>query len=201
MTIPLEHRGYVYAGWLLWLLLFGVSVVVTALWGQWAYLAVFGGFAVGSALAWQLQPWLPSAFWPFVVVSVFLDAAGWGFEWYFEFGPYDSIAHGLTCFTIAVGIAYLIRRSRRMVFPRHKWLFCLTVVSMALAAGAFWEVLEWMFGAVETRANSISDLLSDTVGAILGGLLSMRQEGDTIHLWSEPAGKPERASQWLAERR
>ncbi len=41
----------------------------------------------------------------------------------------------------------------------------------SIALGALWEVVELAFGVVETRRNSIKDLLMDSIGAAVAAAL------------------------------
>ncbi len=57
-----------------------------------------------------------------------------------------------------------------------------SVFTLGVTVGAYWEIFEWFFVGKYTMADTISDLLVDSVGALAAALvaLALRRSGDRL---------------------
>lgn len=156
------------------LLLAGLVIfgVVTGRFG----IAVTGAIALGVTLlpvllerefGYSLNPGLVLL----LTLSVTIHTAG-SLGLYEQFGWYDNIAHAVSAMVIA-GIGYASFRALELhsadidVPSEFRVVFILVFV---LAAGVFWEVLEFALGDLVTVYgidDIVTDMIFNTVGAII----------------------------------
>ena len=57
-----------------------------------------------------------------------------------------------------------------------------SVFTLGVTVGAYWEIFEWFFVGHYTMADTISDLLVDSGGALAAALvaLALRRSGDRL---------------------
>jgi hypothetical protein len=57
-----------------------------------------------------------------------------------------------------------------------------SVFTLGVTVGAYWEIFEWFFVGKYTLADTISDLLVDSAGALVAALvaLGLRRRGDRL---------------------
>jgi hypothetical protein len=110
---------------------------------------------------------------------------GWGeaLGLYDAWKPYDNVVHFIVpmlCSQVAyIGLARLeVLPDMRDEFAPHRFLGIFTVTfALGVAIGGVWEIFEWasdgVFGSNLSMGNddTVGDLVSDTLGAIAGGLL------------------------------
>lgn len=106
-----------------------------------------------------------------VLAVALLDAAGFAWGLFDAIPPYDELAHFFTSIAASITIAYLFFDSEAVVF-RRRALFVLTVAGLTFGIGAVWELVEWMFEFIGSRRDTLTDLMFDAAGAILGATLS-----------------------------
>jgi hypothetical protein len=107
-------------------------------------------------------------------VTTMLNALGWVFEYYSDVPGFDEIAHGLTTTALTGLVGCLCFRSlfgAREVSSRHLWI---ALLSLGIAIGALWEIVEWFSylvtgrpGIIKSLNDTVSDLIWDVVGAAL----------------------------------
>ena len=168
----LDSRGYTLAAWGGTFALMACAMVAAQK-GEWRRAAVFGSFSLACAAfaVWNTpQPRLLKALF---VVTAALNAAGWAWHLYRTVPGYDEVAHGFTSFTLTFCLAFIACRPEGVYFRSHPLLLCLMVVSVALALGAIWEVVELAAGVVETRFNAVDDLATDAIGAMIAAPLAV----------------------------
>jgi VanZ family protein len=56
------------------------------------------------------------------------------------------------------------------------------VFTLGVTIGAYWEIFEWFFVGKYTMADTISDLLVDSTGALAAALVALvlRRRGDRL---------------------
>jgi hypothetical protein len=114
-----------------------------------------------------------------------LALTGWGdaLGLYDRFRHYDRLVHVLVPFVVAPIVYILLARAdvlpdlRASGERHHRIGIFVVTLAFGAAIGALWEVLEWCsdhtFGSSLQRgeADTIGDLIADTVGALIGAAL------------------------------
>ena len=117
--------------------------------------------------------------------TVAMILTGWGeaLGLYDLWKPYDNVVHVivpmLCCQVAYIALARIevLPDLRDDFVPRHYAGIFTVAFSLGVAIGGVWEIVEWtsdaVFGSNLSMGNddTVSDLVSDTVGAALGGLL------------------------------
>jgi hypothetical protein len=171
-------HGYRIAAWVGVALLLA-AVVLVVLQGQWLTALPLVIFAAVAVLFIKLEAHLPTLFDFLFVVAALLNAGGWAFKWYNTLGPYDEIAHGFTTFAVTLACGYLAYRRMLTSFYAQRVLFVLTIASFGIAIGALWEIVEWLSDffvasrVVESIDDIIDDLIMDSLGASIAGIVSL----------------------------
>lgn len=94
---------------------------------------------------------------------------------------FDEVVHAFTSFALTFIIACVIADAIR---PERRILFLAILLACGIALGAVWEMGEWVYDAltngnvIKGNQDTMSDLASDTVGALLAGLLALRLMGE-----------------------
>ncbi len=95
---------------------------------------------------------------------------------------FDKIAHGLTSAAITMLLVYIVTNqfSKYGAEGTSSTLFALVVaISLMISLGLAWEIFEWITNAlldlghfIDEILDAPKDLVSDAIGAVLGGLLA-----------------------------
>lgn len=171
-------HGYRIAAWA-GVMLVAVAIGYALLQGQWLVAAPLFGFLLAAVLFIKLEDRLPTLFDLLFVIAALLNAGGWAFRWYNTIGLYDEVAHGFTTFALTLALGYLAYGRMLPSFQAQRLLFVLTIASFGIAIGALWEVAEWaadfLFASqvVESINDIMDDLIMDSIGAVLAGILSL----------------------------
>lgn len=168
MIIPLDSKGYTVAGW------FGVAlmaaVVVWLAWqGVWLGFAISLLFAVASAAFMCLRRRLPALLDLLFVIAALANGAGWVWELYSPIFGYDEVVHAYTTFAASLSFGFAMYYAEREYF--RPVVFGLAIVTFGIAAGAIWEMFEWLIINVK---DPVPDLMVDTIGAIVAGVFGAR---------------------------
>ena len=83
------------------------------------------------------------------------------------------MAHFYTSLAITLMLAFLTYRRAETYLSRHHLDFFIVVVSFGVAAGALWEVLEWAILVGTFKDSPASDIVYDSLGAVLAAGLSV----------------------------
>lgn len=169
--IALDAKGFRIAAWI-GVVLVTAALIVVAVLGRWKGALVLAGFLAASVgfLIWERR--LPTLFDLIFVGAAILNAAGWIWNLFDRFYPYDELTHALTCFAVTLSLGFMVYHSVREQFRGHGVLFVLAVTSFGVTLGALWEVLEWAMNISNSLSDAMIDLLMDTAGSLLAGLLS-----------------------------
>ena len=171
-------RPYRTAAWF-GVALLAATIVMAVAQGEWLQAGPLAGFLIAAVLFIKLEDRLPTLFDLLFVVAALLNAGGWAFKWYNTIGLYDEVAHGFTTFAITLALGYLAYGRMLDSFHAQRLLFVLSIASFGIAIGAIWEVVEWaadFFVAsevVESINDIMDDLIMDSIGACLAGVLSL----------------------------
>ena len=136
-------------------------------------------FLVLSVAFLLLQDRLPSLLTLLVIVAAVANAAGWAFNLYQKFAPFDELIHTFTAFTGMAALGYLGWTQGYIKAAPGSAKFVLIVAVAGLVLGIGWELIEIIFLNI-TWTDSLVDLLVDTIGAAAGGVLAgwvIRRQG------------------------
>lgn len=155
-----------------------VAVLVT---GNTAGAMAFGFAAVLTLIARVID--LPRAYdFPFVLVLT-LHAAGEAFGWYDSVAWFDRVVHVVLPCLVApvlyIGLARLevLPDPRDDTHVRHYVGMGIVTFCLGMAVGGLWEIIEYSSDGLldtalsEGNADTVGDLVADTVGSVLGALL------------------------------
>lgn len=183
----LYAKIFVVLGWagVLALLACGAVVIWNGHWLSLLQLAFFlGGAAYLMVLDGGLPPFLKFLF----VLAALMNAVGWIWDEYTKIIWYDEVAHLYTTFAITLAVGFFTyRRARNYLHDRSIDHF-VVVVSFGIAAGAIWEVIEWVILVGEFKDSPVSDIVYDSIGALAAG-------GASVWFARRSAFEPGRARQ------
>ncbi len=120
------------------------------------------------------------------VLSMDVNAMGWGWRWHDVVWRYDDLAHAFVTLTLTGLVGSSLLRPLRTELLARRRLLALLLISVGLTGSVLWELFEWLCDhfVVPPRQMSIvdtmSDLLSDLVGAVLAvplGIHALKQPG------------------------
>jgi len=187
--------GYRILAWLLQGLL-AIAIVAVLIQGKWLPALTLAGFLLVSFLFVKFEHSLPNIFDLLFMIAALINAGGWAWDLYNQPGPYDEIAHFFTIFAITLAFGFLLYRELMESFYGHPILFVLTIASLGIALGTVWEIIEWLADFVVAKQivsglfDTETDLILDTLGALLAALLNLRGLNE-LHA---KAGKPAQAA-------
>jgi VanZ family protein len=88
-------------------------------------------------------------------------AIGYAFGLFDEIVPYDELTHAFTTFSVSLAFYFLFYGG---AVPEQRAVALATsVFTLGVTVGAYWEIFEWFFVGKFTMADTISDLLVDSV--------------------------------------
>jgi hypothetical protein len=92
----------------------------------------------------------------------------------------DPHRHAFT--TICVSLTFYFLFYGGAVPLRRAFALGTSVFTLGITVGAYWEIFEWFFIGKDTMADTISDLLVDSGGALAAALvaLALRRSGDRL---------------------
>ncbi len=97
-----------------------------------------------------------------------------------EIVPYDELTHAFMTFSVSLAFYFLFYGGA--VPERRAVALATSVFTLGVTGGAYWEIFEWFFVGKFTMADTISDLLVDSAGALAAALvaLALRRSGDRL---------------------
>ncbi|WP_119459628.1 hypothetical protein [Rhodospirillaceae bacterium SYSU D60014] len=167
--IRLDRRVYSRISWA-GIALLAVALIVVLFLGRYRGALILGLFLVASIGFVALEDRLPRLFDLLFVAAALLNAAGWVWNLFDRVPGYDEVVHAFSIFAITLSFSFLVFYSVRLQFHGHGPLYILAVTSFGIAVGALWEVIEWLFGVISSLDNTITDLVMDSLGAVVAGL-------------------------------
>lgn len=163
MTL-LNAKGYTRAAWA-GVALMAATVAVLGVRGVWLGFGVCLLFLACSAAFMLARNELPALFDLLFVVAALANGAGWVWELYSDVPGYDEIVHAYTAFAASLYFGFALYYSMRVHF--HTVNFGLAIVTMGIAAGALWEMFEWLIIKIK---DPVPDLMIDSLGALIAAL-------------------------------
>jgi VanZ family protein len=122
----------------------------------------------------------PALFDVLFALAALAGALGFAFGLFDEIVPYDEITHAFTTFSVSLTFYFLFYTG---AVPEGRAVALGTsVFTLGVTVGAYWEIFEWYFIGKYTMADTISDLLVDSGGALAAALvaLALRRSGDHL---------------------
>ena len=122
----------------------------------------------GRAVAWLLLAALGAA-----------NAAGYALDLYGRFWWFDRVLHAATILAVTFWLALFVCRRALRGGDGRGALLVLLIAGVGVAAGAVWEVAEWLFDriapgdVIKGKDDTVIDIVMDTAGALLAGCASL----------------------------
>src|SRR5688572_1768250 len=122
----------------------------------------------------------PALFDVLFALAALAGALGFVFGLFDEIVPYDELTHAFTTFSVSLTFYFLFYRGA--VPEGRAFALGTSVFTLGVTVGAYWEIFEWFFVGKYTMADTISDLLVDSGGALAAALvaLALRRSGDRL---------------------
>jgi hypothetical protein len=122
----------------------------------------------------------PAFFDVLFAIAAIAGAVGFVFGLFDEIVPYDEITHAFTTFCVSLTVYFLFYGGA--VPERRAIALGTSVFTLGVTVGAYWEIFEWFFVGHYPMADTISDLLVDSAGALAAALvaLALRRSGDRL---------------------
>ena len=139
--------------------------------------AVFLGLSFAHLLRTDRRP---AFFDVLFALAALAGALGFVFGLFDEIVPYDEITHAFTTFCVSLSFYFLFYGGA--VPERRAFALGTSVFTLGVTVGVYWEIFEWFFVGHYTMADTISDLLVDSGGALAAALvaLALRRSGDRL---------------------
>lgn len=122
----------------------------------------------------------PNLFDVLFALAALMGALGYVFDLFGEIVPYDELTHGYTTFAASLAFYFLFYEDAA---PRLGAVALGTsVFTLGVTAGTYWEVFEWFFVGKYPMADTIGDLLIDSLGALAAALMALafRRRGERL---------------------
>ena len=139
--------------------------------------AVFVGLSFAHLLRSDRRP---AFFDVLFALAALAGAVGFVFGLFDEIVPYDELTHAFTTFCVSLTLYFLFYGG---AVPEGRAVALGTsVFTLGVTVGAYWEIFEWFFVGKYSMADTISDLLVDSGGALAAALvaLGLRRSGDRL---------------------
>ncbi len=119
----------------------------------------------------------PAVFDVLFALAALAATLGYAFDLFGKIALYDEITHAF--FTFTVSLAFYFPFYGGAVPERKALALATSVFTLGVTVGAYWEIFEWFFIGKYTMADTISDLLVDSTGALVAALatLALRWRG------------------------
>lgn len=112
-----------------------------------------------------------------IPVGLAVAVAGSVFGLYDRIAFFDEAVHGFNFFIAALVFALFFYGRVLSGIRGHRALLVATIAVLGLGIGAVWEIIEWAYDQIRApnlilgKTDTIYDLIIDTAGAAVAGLL------------------------------
>ena len=112
-----------------------------------------------------------------LLAAILLNALAFFVPLYEKFWWFDDTIHTYTLFSLTLLIVPILFGKVLKGIERHNFLLFLIMISIGLAIGSIWEILEWAYDSfqasnvIKGKDDTIKDLILDTIGASLASLI------------------------------
>jgi hypothetical protein len=122
----------------------------------------------------------PAVFDVLFALAALAGALGYAFDLFGEIVLYDELTHAFTTFSVSLAFYFLFYGGTGP--ERGAVALATSVFTLGVTVGTYWEIFEWFFVGKYTMADTISDLLVDSSGALVAALaaLALRRRGDCL---------------------
>lgn len=86
----------------------------------------------------------------------------------------DEVAHFFTSLAMAPALGLLVLSDLKPELSRRPQIFFLLSLSLTLAVGAGWEILEYLIRIEAYYDDTMTDLVADALGAAIGSIIGAR---------------------------
>ena len=141
---------------------------------------IVAAFAGLSFAHWLRSDRRPAFFDVLFALAALVGAVGFALGLFEEIVPYDELTHAFTTFCVSLTFYFLFYGGA--VPERRAFALGTSVFTLGVTVGVYWEIFEWFFVGHYTIADTISDLLVDSAGALAAALvaLALRRSGDRL---------------------
>lgn len=119
--------------------------------------------------------------WVLLIAGLAVAAVGNTVGWAQRFVWFDELMHFGNGFAVTLVLALHLYANALLPLARGAVLLVLTIMVLGVGLGGLWEIAEWMVdqllipgNAIKGKTDTIVDLMLDTVGALLAGVLAVR---------------------------
>lgn len=166
-SLSADARALRAAGWFAVACAAALGLVAAASGGRGTVvvLALF----VAAAASFLVMRAVPAAAALGFALAITYAAVGWAFGLFHRVTPFDEIAHVVTGFGLTPVLAFLVLGPWLARWRAEGLRIAVTTVSLGLAAGAVWEMAEWILRELMAReaiTHSLNDAITDMM---LGG--------------------------------
>ena len=113
----------------------------------------------------------PTVFDLLFALAALMGALGYAFDLFGEVVPYDELTHSFTTFSVSLAFYFLFYAGAA---PQQRAVALATsVFTLGVTVGAYWEIFEWFFVGEYTMADTIGDLIVDSLGALAAALVAL----------------------------
>jgi hypothetical protein len=139
--------------------------------------AVFVGLSFAHLLRSERRP---AFFDVLFAIAAIAGGVGFVFGLFDKIVLYDEITHAFTTFCVSLAFYFVFYGGA--VPERRAIALGTSVFTLGVTVGAYWEIFEWFFVGHYPMADTISDLLVDSAGALAAALvaLALRRSGDRL---------------------
>lgn len=152
------------------LALIALAATYFAVTGQWYDAMALGALVLLGFAFVAAQKRLPSIFTLLFLLAGLANAAGYVFNLWKSPVWFDETIHALTSFTAMAAIGWMLLARTSINAAEKSGLFTLAIAGIGLLLGILWELFEWMIGIIDSPADTMVDLVMDTIGATVAGL-------------------------------
>lgn len=158
----------------------GVLLIVLLVIGDFQAALIIGVFLVLSFAHLLRSDRRPLFFDVLFTLVALAGAVGFVFQLFDRVGPFDEVIHAITTFSVSLTFYFLFYQGA--VPEKRAVALATSVFTFGVTIGVYWEIFEWFFVTHYPMADTISDLLVDSGGALAAALvaLALRHRGEKI---------------------